>query len=224
MSSYLKRYAAPRSWTLLRKETKYVMKSSPGAHAMEHSMPIGMLLKSLGHASTTKEAGLIMRNSNVLIDGRRIKDHKFALGLMDTVTLKESGEHYRVVIDDKARIMLAKISGKDAASKACRVLGKTVIKGGKLQLNLSGGRCVITDKKDLSVGDTVMLSLPDQKITSTLKLEKDATILLTAGRHAGTIGTVEDITEERIRYATKDGSEQTLTDYAFVIPEGMITQ
>ena len=222
--SYLKRYAAPRSWQLLRKENAYVMRPSPGAHPLEHSMPIGMLLKRLGYASTTKEARRVMLTTEVMVDGRRIRDHKFPVGLMDTITLLNADEHFRVWIDGKARIILHKIDGKQAKSKPCRVLGKRVIKGGKLQLNLSGGRNALMDKSDVAIGDTVVMELPSQKITDTLKLEKGAIILLTAGRHAGSVGKVEDIAEERVRFAIADRSEQTLTSYAFVIPAGMIKQ
>ena len=222
--SYLKRYAAPNSWQLLRKENAYVMRPSPGAHLMEQSMPIGLLLKRLGHASTTKEARLIMLKTEVLVDGRRIKDYKFPVGLMDVVSLLNANEHYRVLIDNKARIILNKVDVKATKTKPCRVLGKRMIVGGKLQLNLSGGRNLLTDKKDIKTGDTVVLDLPSQKISDTLKLEKGAKILLTAGKHAGVIGIVEDIADERIRFSVNDQTEQTLTEYAFVIPEGIISQ
>jgi len=220
--SYLKRYAAPRSWQILRKENAYVMRPSPGGHPAADSVPIGLLLKRLGHASTTKEVGLVMRNTKVMIDGRRIRDFHFPVGIMDTISLIDANEHYRVLIDTKARIVLEKIDANKAGSKPCRVLGKTVIKSGKLQLNVSDGRNIITDAKDIKVGDTVVISLPGQKITSALKLEKGARILLTAGRHAGTVGVVDEITSDRIRYTSGDESEQTLTDYAFVIPEGIM--
>lgn len=220
--SYLKRYAAPRSWTLLRKENAYIVNPAPGAHPKERSVPLSLLLKQLGHASTTKEARLIMRKSLVLVDGRRITDHHFSVGLMDIVSLVGANEHYRVLIDDKARITLHKITEKETKSKPCRVLGKRVVKGGKLQLNVSGGRNILTDNKDIKTGDTVIIGLPKQTVTDTLTLEKGATILLTAGRHAGTVGTVEEINEKRIRYRVGDTSEQTLTDYAFVIPEGLM--
>lgn len=218
--SYLKRYAAPRSWTLLRKENVYVARPAPGAHPKEKSMPLLLVLKRLGHASTTKEARIILRRTLVLVDGRRITDHHFSVGLMDTISLVGADEHYRVLIDGKARIVLQKTAEKDVKSKPCRVLGKTLVKGGKMQLAVSGGRSILTDRKDIDTGDTVVIGLPKQAITGTIKLEKGATILLTAGRHAGTVGVVEDIEKDRIRYRAGDASEQTLTAYAFAIPEG----
>lgn len=221
MSDYLKRYTAPRSWTILRKEYAYITKPSPGAHAIEDGMPLSVFLKILGQASTTGEAKRICDTTKVLVDGKRIRDHRFALGLMDVLSLAD-GSHHRIVLDSKGRLVAKSVDAKHAASKPCSVLGKTVINGGKLQLNLSGGRVIITDKKDVKVGDTVILALPKQSITHVLPLKKGAKILLTGGKHIGTVGTVDSIQAELVHYDHHGKQEQTRKIYAFVVPEGVL--
>ena len=62
MSRHLKSYAAPKSWTLLRKITKWILRPQPGKHPLERSLPVGILLKQLGIAQTTREAKKIVNN------------------------------------------------------------------------------------------------------------------------------------------------------------------
>ena len=37
---HLKRVAAPRTWPITRKTSKWVAKPSPGPHSQEHGMPL----------------------------------------------------------------------------------------------------------------------------------------------------------------------------------------
>jgi small subunit ribosomal protein S4e len=221
MSNYLKRYAAPRSWTLLRKETTYVMKTRPGPHGAQESVPLGMLLKQLGHATTTSEAKKILQRQTVIIDGRRVKDHRFPVGLMDVLSLPAVEESYRMTLDQKGRLVLVK-ADKKTTIKPCRVIGKRAISGGKLQLNLFDGRNVLTDKSDVRVGDTLVLELPAQRVGDALALKPGATILLIAGKHVGKIGKVDSVGPEQITFTASGASERTLKQYAFVMPEGLL--
>lgn len=221
MSNYLKRYAAPRSWTLLRKETAYVMKTQPGPHGAEQSVPLGLLLKQLGHASTTLEVKKILQRQVVIIDGRRVKDYRFPVGLMDVLSLPAAEETYRMTLDLKGRLQLVKAAKKQTI-KPCRVIGKRAISGGKLQLNLFDGRNVLTDKSDVQVGDTLVLELPAQRVGDALALKAGATILLTAGKHVGKIGKVDSVGPEQITFTVSGASERTLKQYAFVVPEGLL--
>ncbi len=221
MSTYLKRYAAPRSWTLLRKENTYVMKTRPGPHPAEQSVPLAMLLKQLGHASTTGEAKKILQRQTVIIDGRRIRDYRFPVGLMDVLSLPAAEETYRMTLDLKGRLALTKITKKETV-KPCRIVGKRVIPGGKTQLNLFDGRNVLVDKTDVKVGDTLVIELPAQKAGDALPLKPGATILLTAGKHVGKIGKVDNVGPAQITFTVGGASERTLKQYAFVVPEGLL--
>ncbi len=220
MSDYLKRYAAPRSWTLLRKQYAYITKPSAGPHAIEKSMPLSQFIKILGFAETGKETKKLLNTQLVLVDGRRVKNIKLPIGLMDVISVPAVSKHFRALMDKKGRIVLSKIEEKEATTKACRVLGKKKVRGGKINLSLSGGRSLLGDDS-AKVGDTIVLTLPGQKVISTLKLEPGANILLTAGRHAGEKGKVEDVSAGLVKYKTADGSARTKKEYAFVIPEEM---
>ena len=217
---HIKRLNAPKTWQILRKDSKYVIKPVPGPHKLELAMPLGVILKeTLNQASTTKEVKKILLSGEIKIDGVTRKDFRFPVGIFDTIDLANSNEHFRVVLNQKGHISLIKINKEEASFKPCKIMGKTMVNG-KLQLNLYDGKSIIVDKNAYKVGDTIMLSLPDHKISKHLKLEKKSSIMLTGGRHIGEIGNVDDVIEKKVIYKDeKSNLVQTSKEYAFVVGE-----
>ena len=122
-----------------------------------------------------------------------------------------------MVLNRKGYLSLVKISKEESFLKPSKIIGKTMVSG-KLQLNLYDGKNLLVDKGEYNTGDTLMISLPDQKIKSHLKLDKKSTIFLIGGKHIGEVGKVEDIIENKIIYQDNAGNlVETLKAYAFVI-------
>ncbi len=217
--SYLKRYAAPKTWIIARKETKYIVNPMPGAHPLTAGLPLSFVLKSLGYADNAKEARKVVVHKDVLVDCRKTRMPKHLIGLMDTLSIPATDEHYRIIIDRKGRLVPVKISKELASIKPSRVVNKVVRKGGKVQLCTNDGR-VINDAK-ANVGDTVLIHLPEQKVKEHLALGPKSIILLTGGRHIGETGTVESLSGTVVRYASNNQVFETRKGYAFVIPQSM---
>jgi small subunit ribosomal protein S4e len=190
---HLKKVVSPKSWVLARRQTKFVIRPSPGPHPMEFSLPLGFLLKERGFGATAREIKKIINTKTVLVDNRRVKSPKFPVGLMDVVCVKESDDFFRVVLDAKGRLKVLSIKGSDAKLKPCRVNNKTVVRGGKIQLNLFDSRNILTDNKEIMTGDSVVIDIASNKISDVLKFEKGAFVFLTGGHHIGDIGVVRDI-------------------------------
>ena len=217
MKRHLKAIVAPRSWTLLRKENKYVTRPLPGAHTLDRSLPVSVLLKQLGFADTTREVRKILNDKGVSVDGKVVKDRHFGVGFMDVVQLKDAKKNLRVSLDMKGRSVFLDIPEAETAKKVCKIEGKNVVKGNKLQLCLSDGRNVLAEKNEYAVGDSVVISVPEQKVSSHIPLEKGASVFLMAGRHMGKIGKVEDIQGDRLWF-TADGEKlETLKKFAFAV-------
>ncbi|HUR25557.1 MAG TPA: S4 domain-containing protein, partial [Candidatus Thermoplasmatota archaeon] len=86
MSKHLKRLAAPRSWVIPRKTNVYTTKPRPGAHPLERALPLGTVVRDfLKLAATGREAARVIGAGDVTVDGRIVKDAKFAVGFMDVV-------------------------------------------------------------------------------------------------------------------------------------------
>ena len=214
--SHLKAYAAPKSWTLLRKVRKWVSKPQPGAHPLERSIPVGFLLKQLGYAQTAKEARKIINMRAVQVDGKEIKDVHFCVGFMDSILIKPDIP-LRCGMDEKGKLRFVNITQSEIGKKICQITGKRTLRGGKIQLNLSDGRNILAEKNKHAVGDSLLIEVTSQKITEHFPLEKGSTAFLTGGRHIGMIGKIDEIKGERI-WCTKGKEKiETLKKFAFVM-------
>ncbi len=181
-SHHLKRLAMPRSWPLPRKTTVWVTRPTPGAHSLEHCMPLTLVVRDmLGLAKTAREVRHILHNELAKVDGRVVKDTRRGVGIMDVLTLGE--ENYRCVLDHNGRLRYRPISAKEAGWKVCRIEGKTTIKGGKTQLNLHDGRnLIVEDPKEYNTGDSLKLICPTKKSSSTFASQKALAAISSAVR------------------------------------------
>ncbi len=223
MKKHMKRITAPRSWAIPRKVSHWVMKPRAGPHGKDASMPLAMVLKDmLKVCDNTREAMLIIGGRQVAVDGRTVTDQKFPVGLMDVLTFVKIDESYRMLLDYKGRLRLVPIDAKDKSWKLARIDGKTVVRGGKVQLNLHDGRSILLPKDQYSTGDVLKIELPSQRIMKAFKLDKGSLALLTGGSHPGSVQTIE---EYRLRRGSgsntvtfKEGFS-TIKENVFVVGE-----
>ena len=196
-SQHLKRLAMPRSWPLPRKTTVWVTRPTPGAHSLEHCMPLTLVVRDmLGLAKSAREVRYILHNQLAKVDGRVVKDTRRGVGIMDVLTLGE--ENYRCILDHNGRLRYRPISAKEAGWKICRIEGKTTIKGGKTQLNLHDGRNIIVDDpKEYNTGDSLKLNLPDQKVLEHIRFGEGTRCYLIGGAHVGSTAEVSEYVEKR---------------------------
>jgi small subunit ribosomal protein S4e len=217
MSRHLKRLNAPKSWTISRRTTKYIAKPLPGAHKLSESMPVSLVLRQLGYAVTAAEAKKILSAHQILVDGKRVKDLKAQLGLLDGIALTGTSEYYRVVFDKKGRLQMVPMPKAEAGVKLCKVEGKTAVSGGKTQFNLNDGRNILADKDAAKTGDSLLIQVPGQKIQQRIALEKGALIYLLGGKHIGTFGVLEKIEDDEIIFTANGKSIATAKKYALVV-------
>ncbi len=196
-SQHLKRLAMPRSWPLPRKTTVWVTRPTPGAHSLEHCMPLTLVVRDmLGLAKSAREVRYILHNELAKVDGRVVKDTRRGIGIMDVLTLGE--DNYRCILDHNGRLRYRPISAKEAGWKICRIEGKTTIKGGKTQLNLHDGRNIIVeDPKEYNTGDSLKLNLPDQKVLEHIRFGEGTRCYLIGGAHVGSTAEVSEYVEKR---------------------------
>ncbi len=218
VKQHLKRLASPRTWPIGKKTLTFVARPLPGPNKKEHYLPITVILRDLiGIASTTKEVKFIQHNKDCLIDGKVSHDNKQPLGLLGVVSLPKIKESYRLTITEKNKLQVIKVDEKEANQKVSKIIGKTILKKGKVQLNLSDGRNVLVAKDTYKVGDSLHLEVPSQKIISVLSFEKGALVFLDGGSHVGKLGTVESIEKETITIKFEKELYKTKKEYAIVI-------
>lgn len=224
MSGYMKRLTAPRTWPIKRKVSTWVTKQSPGAHSVENSMPALLLVRDvLALCDTAREAEGIIGRREILVDGKKVKSPKMPVGIMDVVSVPKLDANYRVLLSDKGKITLMPIEAADAAWKLVRVENKTVVKGGKTQVNLHDGRNILLDADNYRTGDVLKIALPTQEILEHYPLDKGGVAMIIRGNHAGEFATVEEyvITRRPTANVVKfsDGRE-TVKDNVFIVGTG----
>ena len=184
-----KRISASTAWPITRKTNKWVVTPRPGPH--KTCMPLAIILRDvLKLGNNIKEVKHMLNNGQVLVDGVVRRDHRFPVGIFDAISIPATKKHYRVLFDSKGRFILLPI--KDSTLKLYRINGKTVLKGGKVQLNLHDGSNAIATNK-YRPGDSVVLELPQRKIKQHLERKPGNLAMITGGRHRGEIGSIKEL-------------------------------
>jgi len=220
LKNHLKRIASPRSWSILRKKHKFVTRPHAGAHSLAYGLSLNTIMKDLlGKASTTKEVKRVLNKQEVLVDARKRYDEKFNVGLMDVIHFPLEKEQYRVVFSQKGKLVAIAIPEKEANVKLCKIVSKKIIPGGKFQLGFSDGRSLILEKNAYTVGDSLLLELPSQKVKEHLPLQSGMTVLIYKGKHAGSVGQLESIDGQVVFIKVGQETIQTKKAYTFVVGE-----
>jgi len=193
MSDHMKRLAAPRSWPIKRKAAIYATKQSAGAHSVESSMPAVLVLRDMiSICDTAREAKRVIGNRELFVDGKAVKNPKAPIGVMDIVTVPKMGLSYRILLSDKGKLTAVAVSEEEGKYKLCRIEDKKIVKGGKYQLNLSGGRNVLLDKNDYKVGDSLKIEVPEQKVVECYPMKEGSKVLIICGSQAGKVKTIKE--------------------------------
>ncbi|MDW8033826.1 MAG: 30S ribosomal protein S4e [Nitrososphaerota archaeon] len=223
-SKSLKRYAAPVPMQVVRvKEKKFITKPEPGPHRLKLSLPLQVVVRDiLKIAETGREARSIIKRSLILVDGFSRKSDKFPVGLMDVISVKELNKHYRILVDNKGRLIPIEISPEESTMKICRINKKYLYRG-KLMLATEDGKTFETDDNSLNVGGSLLVKLPEGTIVDKAPLKEGYVAYVFMGRHSGSIGIVKSISssgllrDSIVTLTTDHGELNTIRDYVMVV-------
>jgi len=223
MTFRLKRRAAPRTWTVPRKGTKWIKRPSPGPHPQDQSIPLLLVLRDLrGVAHSAREARVLVNRRAVQVDGKRVADLARGVGLMDTLSFgAPPKEHFRVLKDRSGRLVLTPIPATEAAYKLGRIRFKHAVRGGKVEVTLHDGRNLLVEPDSpWHVGDSLKVHLPDQKVLGHLPLAPGQLAYVAAGSHVGELARVDRVeirnSPQPNRVHFKEGFS-TIKEYVFVV-------
>jgi small subunit ribosomal protein S4e len=195
MSDHLKRLNAPDSWHIAKKTTKFITKTAPGPHNA-NAMPIAVWLRDhMGLARNLKEVKQILHQNDVIINGRPCRDAKVGIGIFDIISLPKINKFYRILRDKNGRHVSIEIDGEAAKTRLCKVKNKTIVSGGKVQLNMRDGANLLADNT-YKAGDSVILSLEPEtrfKIIDHFPFAIGNMAMVIGGRHSGNVARIIDI-------------------------------
>jgi small subunit ribosomal protein S4e len=225
MSDHQKRLSAPTSWPVERKGETFTVKASGGPHG-EDGVPLVIVLRDvLGYVDSTREAKYAADEDGVLVNGDAVSDVSLPIGMFDILAFPDRDEHYRVFPDEGGRLGLTPISADAADSKLGKVVDKTLVDGGRVQLNLHDGANLVVDDEDISAGDSVVVDNESNEVVAHFEYEVGALVTAVDGAHAGEIGTLDSVevtpgsSPNNVNVETDDGTFETIEDYVVVIDE-----
>ena len=159
-----------------------------------------------------------MNQKNILLNKKIINEDKIGVSLFDVVSLVSSGKNYIVNLSEKGIFCLEEISEKESNSKIAKVIGKKMLKGKKLQLNLSDGINFISDMS-CKVNDSVEVNFKENKIAKCVPLKEKTEALVFAGKHSGKKGVIESINnvEKMVQLKLKDETIHALIKQIMVL-------
>lgn len=205
-----KAISSPSTFPVERKERSWVIKPSPGGYPKEDCIPLAVIIRDvLGYADTLKEVRDILHRGLCEVDGRDVRDPGLPLGTFSVLSL--GNEDYRLVPSGDG-FKLIEIDSDEAERKLCKVVDKTKVKGGKLQLNLHDGKNLHVDNFDYGTGSSVLVNLNDMSIEEIVAQEEGVKVMLARGKNRGKVCTLKgkkDVlgtSENRALVETEEGN------------------
>ena len=133
-SKHMKRMAVPRAWPISKKEFKYVMKPIAGKN-LELCLPLCIIFRDILNLVKTKEEfKRIVNDKDIYVNNKMIKELNYPVGFFDVISVPRIKKHYRLEISTNKKIIAVEIEEKDSYQKPFKVIGKTILRGGKIQL------------------------------------------------------------------------------------------
>ncbi len=220
MKRHLKRLAAPATWNVKRRSTTFITRPFPSSHSLHLCLPLNVFLQELGgYAKSTKEVKNILRNKEILVNGKKRQNYKDAVGFLDLVQIGDANERVRIIINKKGKIGFVKIQTQERNITVCKIIGKTVRSGKVHQLNLNNGQNYLVEQNNkYHVGDSVVVDLQKNTLADHLPLEKNMTVFLLAGKQIGHVGKVIAIDGSAITLSlTGNVTYKTTKENIFVV-------
>jgi small subunit ribosomal protein S4e len=225
MTKHQKRLSVPKSWPVERKTDTFTVKADSGPHG-EDGVPLLVLLRDvLGYVASKKEARYALEQGNVLVNDDENVSEDRPIGMFDIVAFAERDEYYRVFPDEGGRLALTPIDADAADSKLGKIEDKTMVAGGRTQLNLHDGQNLLVEDDEYSAGDSIVVSNDDSEVVAHFPYEEGSLVTAVRGAHAGEVGEIEEIQvtpgsgSNSVTVATDDGTFETVEEYVVVIDE-----
>ncbi len=216
VQNHMKRLAAPKAWVVMRKERTFITRPKPG-RAFDLAMPLNQIMKLLVQkGNTTKEVRYILHHEEVLVNSKRVYDHRLPVGFMDVISFPGVNEHFVMSLSRKGKLTAVAVDKKFATQRIIKVRNKTRL-AGKFQINAYDGTNILADKADYKVADSLVIK--EGKVAKHLPLTKGAHIILTGGSHTGMIGTVQEVDGTTVVFESNNKSYSTARRHAFVVDE-----
>lgn len=188
---HLKRLNAPKHWMLDKMGGIFATMPNAGKHKLRECIPLILLIRNkLKYALTGKEVRTILMDRTVEVDGKTRTDPKYPAGFNDTVVIKKTNDHFRLLYDTKGRFILHPITKKEAAFKLAKVTKRGVGASATPYIQTHDCRLIRFPDPLIKVNDTVKVNLETGKVTKFVPFKVGNLCMITGGHNTGRIGEI----------------------------------
>ena len=186
---------------ITRKGTKYIVSSKGNS---ENSVPVVLAVRDmLKLARTAKEVHELVKDDLIKLNGRSIKDLREPVQLFGVLNVGD--KHYRLSLLPTNKFFFEEV--KEGNKRLTKIIRKSLVYGGKVQVGLSDGSAVI-GKAEMKINDSIYLD-NSQKVIQHVPLKSGSNIFVIAGRYSGNSGKVVSYENGKVKVQVKD-KEATL--------------
>lgn len=216
MAGHLSREEASKKWPIERKGTTYIVRPK---FSINDGVPILIILREMTKlAQTRREVQKIIHSKQVLANEKIVKDDKNNMLLFDTLNIIPLKKFYRLELSENGKFYLNEIKENEANKKIAKVVNKKILKGKKVQLNLSDGRNFLSDIK-CNMNDSVLINLKEKKIEKCIPLKEKSKVIVFSGKHLGKSGELVQLNlkEKMAKIKTKEKEINILINQLMVV-------
>ena len=224
-SKHVCRFAAPRFWMQPPKQKHWAPRPSPGPHPIRRAIPMVILLRDmLKVVDLSVEAKKVLSLGRVLVNGKKIRDKNFPVGLFDIVEIPMLGKKWVIYPVPKYLLRPKEIKGEPVYLG--RIERKMMVKGGKILLGLHNGHNIVLpveEGRKYSRLDTVVYE--GTKIKKHLPMKPGMLAIVSEGRRSGLVGKIIEIEpgsmirKSHTKLDINGNVVEVPTEYVFVIGE-----
>lgn len=191
---HLKRQKVPKNWPIYRKGTKYVVRPRVD---IKKGIPVLIVLRDmLKIVQNRKEAKRAIHMKYVLLNSKPVIDERTSVLLFDVLTLIPLKKSYRAGLSGNQKIEINEIKEKESNNKIAKIVDKKMLKGKRMQLNLSDGKNFLSNIQ-CNINDSVLINFKEKKIEKCIPLKENSEAFVFAGKHAGEKGILKKIDIEK---------------------------
>jgi len=182
----------------------------------------------MGMALNMKEVKKILKDRSVILNGVPCTDPKLGIGVFDIISIPKTDKHFRILRNKKGDYVSVPISAENAKTRLCKIANKTIVKDGKIQLNLRYGANLLVESQEFKPRDSIVIGLEGDerfKVIDHFPFAEGNVAMIIGGSHSGKVGRITKI--ETIpgsisnRVYLKDESSgndfDTIEEYTFII-------
>ncbi|MCL5794196.1 MAG: S4 domain-containing protein [Candidatus Thermoplasmatota archaeon] len=221
MINKTKTMMASRAIKVPRKTHFWIVTPIPGRHTSKNGIALLTVMRDyLKLGDKEREITRIISSGKVRVDGKVVRERRFNLGFMDTLSIEGLEDVFRIIYDKKGRFVVAKVGQQDAQKKLVKIVGKKAEGKDTFRVSFHDGQNIISKDQSLKPGDVLLIKTPEKSIEGILKLQPGSKVFLTGGSHVGQTATVKNVEVKESSHENMLSFEEgfgTVVDYAFPI-------